>query len=181
MVGAGIDGPHEPSEFSLFAPAGRGITTGAAEIAGLDEEQRKAVDKILRAAWKRMENDFASRAVETAAPSPEVKSYTIPARADGGSGPRQQLEAELDAAVGPAKRKILMGGIRPGDLFGDFGALDFTIDFGKAWCSFRMTVPKSDENFGTGSMNYESFVERFGQSFETPEPDSYHRFAPTRK
>ncbi len=113
MVMASIGGPTDPKDFSLFAPAGRGITTGAAEIVGLDPVQRKAVDKILRTNWKRMEEDFASRAVEIPAETAGAKGFSIPARADGGSGPRRQLEADLDGEVGIAKRKILMGNLKP--------------------------------------------------------------------
>jgi RNA polymerase sigma factor (sigma-70 family) len=172
MVMASVGGPSDPAEFSLFAPAGRGITTGAAEIAGLDAEQRKAVDKILRGAWKRMENDFASRAVEAKGDSAEMKVFSIPARSDGGSVPRHQLEAELDAAVGAAKREILMGGVRSSDFFGGFGALDFRFEFGPQSCSYRMTDPKSGEKVETGSMGYDSFIGRFGNSFETPKPEA---------
>lgn len=176
MVGASVGGPSEPSEFSLFAPAGRGMTTGAAEIAGLDGKQRQAVDKILRAAWKRMEDDFASRAVEAKAKSADLKAFSIPARSDGGGSPRRQLETELDAEVGAAKRGMLMGGIRSGDFFGGFGALDFRFEFGHQGCEYRMTDPKTGKEVETGSMGYDSFISRFGTSFEIPEPEGYPSF-----
>jgi hypothetical protein len=119
-----------------------------------------------------MENDFASRAVEAKGDSAEIKVFSIPARSDGGSGPRQQLEAELDAAVGAATREVLMGGVRSSEFFGCFGALDFRFDFGPQGCSYQMTQAKSGEKVETGGMGYDSFIGRFGNSFEIPKPEA---------
>lgn len=171
MVMASIGGPTDPKDFSLFAPAGRGITTGAAEIVGLDPVQRKAVDKILRTNWKRMEDDFASRAVEIPAETAGAKGFSIPARGDGGSGPRRQLEADLDAEVGIAKRKILMGNLKPYEFFAGFGAMDVRLELGGGSYRCWTSEPGSKESHGTMSGVYESFVERFGNSFELPESD----------
>jgi len=171
LVMASIGGPTEPEDFSLFAPAGRGITTGAAEFAGLDPSQRKAVDKVLRSHWKRMEQDFASRAVEVPAKAAGSKGFSIPARGDGGSGPRARLEADLDAEVGAAKRVLLMRGLKPLDFFGGFGGLEIWMEFRGAGCDYRMTDPSSGKQLGTGSMSYDSFIDRFGTSFELPRPD----------
>lgn len=158
----------DPKDFSLFAPGGRGVTTGAAEFAGLDALQRKAVDKIIRNAWKRMEQDFASRAVETQAQDTKVKAYSIPARADGGHGPRRQLEGELDEAVGAEKRKLLMGGIGSSGFFGGFGALTVRLEFQSDLCRYWVTDPKSGKQEVNGSMDSEDFADEFGVSFEFP-------------
>lgn len=169
MIVASIGGPTDPKDFSLFAPAGRGITTGAAEIVNLSPVQRKAVDKIIRTHWKRMEEEFGSRAVEVTAGAPETKEFSVPARSDGGSGPRRQLEADLDAEVGIAKRKILMGNLKPHEFFAGFGAMDVHFVFGKHHYKSSITDPVSGKSEHSISGQYESFIDQFGTSFELPE------------
>lgn len=177
QVMASVEGSSDSVEFSLIAPAGRGITTGAAEVAGLSLIQKKAVDGVLRATWKRVSNDFASRAViEKAASEPKagLLVYNIPARPDRGREFIRQLETSLDAEVGEAKRKVLMKGIGPGDFIGSFGALDIRLKFSKGGqCEYTLSQPESGEHVGKGSMDFDSFIDRFGHSFELPRPNTY--------
>ncbi len=176
QVMASVDGPIHHSEFSLIAPSGRGITTGAAETAGLDAAQRKAVDKILRTIWKQMENDFASRAIQNPAesdPQNEVSAFTVPARRDGGSGVIRQLETALDTEVGEAKRKTLMKGLTSRDFFGGFGALDVGLKFTKGVSKCEWIDPKSGEWKGTVESDADGFKALFGDSFEVPKPTGY--------
>lgn len=176
---ASVDGPTNSSEFSLVAPSGRGITTGAAEAAGLDAAQRKAVDKILRATWKQMEKDFASRAVPNPAESNPLKgvtAFTIPARPDGGRGVIGQLEKALDSEVGESKRKTLMKGLTSRDFFGGFGALDVRLKFTQGVSKCEWIDPRSGESKGTVESDADSFKAWFGDSFELPKPTGYPTF-----
>jgi RNA polymerase sigma factor (sigma-70 family) len=165
------------TEFSLIAPAGKGITTGAAEVAGLNPQQKKAVDRMLRAIWNRVSDDFASRAVMVTAesdPKAGLLVYNIPARTDRGREFVRQLESSLDAEVGETKRKLLMKGIKTSDFLGGFGALNVRLKFAEGHgCDYAISKPGSGESVQTGSMDFDSFIDRFGDSFELPRPDTY--------
>ncbi|MES2924386.1 MAG: sigma-70 family RNA polymerase sigma factor [Verrucomicrobiota bacterium] len=167
--------PHSPGEVSLIAPAGRGITTGAAEVAKLTADERKTVDGILRATWKRVSDDFATRAtlVKTeSTPEVEISVFRIAARPDRGSGYIADLEHALDSTVGSAKRKILMGGFKSRIPLGGFGAFDVTLEFfnrgGRFGYRCLYADPDSGKKGREASGNFDSFIENFGDSFEIP-------------
>lgn len=162
------------TEFSLIAPAGKGITTGAAEVAGLNPDQKKAVDRMLRALWNRVSDDFASRTVLVAAesnPKAGLLVYNIPARPDKGREFVGQLETSLDAEVGEARRKLLMKGVSSYDFLGGFGAFDVRLEFSvrNGVCKFAYLDPNSGRPSRFGSKPFDKFVDLFGDSFELPE------------
>lgn len=180
QVMASVGGPSDPMEFSLIAPAGRGITTGAAEAAGLNADQKKAVDRILRTMWKRVTDDFASRAKLVEAESDTQKGilvFSVPARSDLGREFVRQLETSLDAEVGETKRRILIQGVDQCDFLGGFGALDVRLSFPrKGVCEYAFSDPKSGTRVQWGEMGFDSFVDKFGTSFELPETSGYPRY-----
>jgi hypothetical protein len=74
--------------------------------------------------------------------------------------------------VGAAKRKILMRNLKSYDFFAGFGALDVRMEFRGGVCDCWITEPQSGKqlcHIGTG---YDGFIDRFGSSFEIPEPEN---------
>ncbi len=175
QVMATIGGVTDPGEFSLIAPGGRGITTGAAEAADLTPDERKAVDDILRAAWKKIAADFAARAVPVhgeSDPEAGISVFTIPARPDRGKGYVAELETALDAAVGVSKRSILMSRLNPDHALGGFGSFNVRMEFKtKGGFVFKCLYldPDSGETELDLSGGLDTFVEYFDDSFEFPE------------
>lgn len=168
-----LDGSNLPISYSLVEPGGKGLTTGAAKAAGLSESQQKAVTEILRNTWMSVSDDFVRRATFVEEESSEeagVSVYMVSARPDRGREFKEQLERELDAAAGEAKRNILMKGVQRADFFGGFGAFDVRLEFAVKEGSFKFALlnPLNGQPSCFGGGVFDEFKERFGETFELP-------------
>jgi hypothetical protein len=171
---AELDGSNRPCPYSLVEPGGKGLTKGAAKAAGLSKDQQEAVAEVLRNTWSLVSDDFARRATfveEESSEAAGISVFMISARPDRGKEFKEQLERELDAAVGGEKRKILMKGVERYDFPGAFGASDVRLEFSvrDGVCKFAYLNPNNGMPSRFGSRPFGEFVDLFGDSFEVPE------------
>lgn len=170
---AELDGSNRPISYSLVEPGGKGLTTGAAKAAGLSKGEQQSVTEILRNTWMIVSDDFARRATfieEDSSEEEGVSVYMVSARPDRGREFKEQLERELDAAVGEAKRNLLMKGVQRNDFFGGFGTFDVRIEFAVKEGNFKFALlnPLNGKPSCFGGGVFDEFKERFGESFELP-------------
>lgn len=171
---AELDGSNQPVSYSLVEPGGKGLTTGAAKAAGLSADQQEVVAGVLKKTWLNVSDDFARRATPVDEESDQaagVSVFMISARPDRGREFKEQLERELDAAVGEGKRKILMKGVSRYDFLGGFGAFDVRLEFAvrSGVCKFAYLDPSSGRPSRFGSKPFGEIADWFGDSFELPE------------
>ena len=108
------------------------ITTGAAEAAGITDEERAKAQAVVDRMKREMEESVKERLVPDEAvsdPSKDIRAYKLCALPDRGAGFLGRYKNELRSAVGDGKGDILYGALRTDVAFGAYGQYDVDLKF----------------------------------------------------
>ena len=108
------------------------ITTGAAEAAGLTDEERAKAQEVVDRMKREMEDSVKERLVPDEAasdPSKDILAYKISALPDRGADFLHRYKTGFQAAVGEKKGAMLYGALETSIPFGGFGQYDLDLKF----------------------------------------------------
>jgi len=149
------------------------LTTGAAEAAGLSEEERRSVQSLVDAVSAAAEEDFLSRMVhEPARSDPEkgVTSYHIAASPDRGEKILGDFRSAMSAAIGPDRAAMLVRSFDVGSCVVGMGRKDVSLEVkvplpgegGITLIRYELADPESGRIGSSGESSIQPFKRRFG-------------------
>jgi len=162
------------------------LSAGAAEAAGLSEDERERAQEAIDYLWKSARESVASRVVEDVEAMDAdngVRVYKIPAAEDRGKGLLEDLKIKLSGAVGEKKAATLYHSLNTTGPFGGFGRFDVSVEFhypeagsdglptsGEPKVRYSYIGPSSRGLDSSGEISVEKFQEKFGGAIVVPEP-----------
>ncbi len=157
--------------------AGGLLTSGAAEAAGIDSNERAEVQREIDKSWDQYEISTARRTVMNSNLSDADKGisvFDIPALKDRGAGIRSDLSRRLESLVGIDRTKVLMDSLANTEAFGGLGSYDVRIRFLPAdpdrgialeTVEYVATDPESGTRAESASMTLDRFKQLYGDAF----------------
>jgi hypothetical protein len=122
---------REYAETPALLGDGWRITTGAAEAAGLTDEERSKAQAVVDGMKREMEESVKERMIPDEAasdPSKDIRGFRISALPDRGVDFRTRYKNGLRTAVGEEKGDMLYGALAKGS-FGGYGKYDVDLKF----------------------------------------------------
>lgn len=181
-VNAAVGNPTAPTNdpksyrAPLFNAQGQ-LTTGAAEAAGIDDNERVRIQAEIDKMRDEFEVATSLRAVSNAKLSDPTKGITvfdIPAPKDRGAGIRSDLSERLKFIVGERRARVLMDSLADTDAFGGFGAYDVRLRFfpadpkngiGIDGVEYIATDPVTGKRTESAMMSMDMFRQYYGGTF----------------